>query len=96
MANGHGGYRPGAGRKPKPQHYIQTAAIVEDKLVGALPTLIEKLYHRAVECNDMQAARYLCDRALGRVSTRSIFTEPEEEEVSRSSLVDDIMASYRK
>jgi hypothetical protein len=59
MANGRGGARPGAGRKPKTLLYGPVARQVEAR--------IDKLIDMAKE-GDLAAAKYLCDRILGRVA----------------------------
>lgn len=92
MANGHGGSRPGAGRKPKPHYDAETTTLAEEKIAQALPDIVDKLIRRALTCNDMQAARYLCDRALGRVPARPVPTETKEDETTGDTLVDHILA----
>jgi len=67
MANGHGGARPGAGRKPKALYYADTAALVEERIAKALPEITDRLIH-AAKHGHIGAARYLCDRILGRVA----------------------------
>jgi hypothetical protein len=64
----HGGSRPGAGRKPKALAFADTAALVEQKIAAALPDIIAALIAQAKN-GDLGAARYLCDRILGRVAT---------------------------
>ena len=64
----HGGYREGAGRKPKALRYADTAALVEEKIAAALPEITDALIAQA-KAGDLGAARYLCDRLLGRVAT---------------------------
>ena len=66
--NGHGGAREGAGRKPKALAYADTAALVEEKIAAALPDITDALIEAAKK-GDLGAARYLCDRLLGRVAT---------------------------
>ncbi len=63
----HGGARAGAGRKPKALAYADTAALVEEKIVDALPDVTDALIQSAKN-GDLGAARYLCDRILGRVA----------------------------
>ena len=67
-SNGRGGAREGAGRKPKALFYADTAALVEEKIAAALPDITDALIE-AVKKGDFGAARYLCDRILGRVAT---------------------------
>ena len=85
--NGHGGARPGAGRKPKALAYADTAALVEEKIAAALPEITDALITYATN-GDVGAAKYLCDRILGRVATietapagdtRPPFTEEDAE-----------------
>jgi hypothetical protein len=66
--NGHGGSRPGAGRKPKALAFADTAALVEEKIAAALPDITDTLIEQAKN-GDLGAAKYLCDRLLGRVAT---------------------------
>jgi hypothetical protein len=66
MANGHGGARLGAGRKPKALQYDEQVTAVEEKIVEMLPRLVDKLSEMAME-GDFRAARYLIDRIMGRV-----------------------------
>ena len=70
-ANNHGGARPGAGRKPKALLYGDLAACAEQKVADALPAIMDSLIESA-KGGDLAAARYLCDRILGRVATVSI------------------------
>ncbi len=74
--NGHGGARPGAGRKPKALLHQATAAAVESKIAEALPEIIDGLIVSA-RGGDVAAARYLCDRLLGRVP--ALATVPAED-----------------
>ena len=67
-SNGRGGAREGAGRKPKALAYADTAALVEEKIAAALPDITDALIEAAKK-GDFGAARYLCDRILGRVAT---------------------------
>jgi hypothetical protein len=76
VKNGHGGTRPGAGRKPKVLLHMATAAAVESKIADALPRIIDQLI-TAAEGGDVAAARYLCDRLLGRVP--ALATVPAED-----------------
>ena len=68
--NSHGGARPGAGRKPKALLYADLAACAEQKVADALPTIMDALIESA-KGGDLAAARYLCDRILGRVAVVS-------------------------
>jgi len=71
MADNHGGVRPGAGRKPKALLYGDLAACAEQKVADALPAIMDALIESA-KGGDLAAARYLCDRILGRVATVNI------------------------
>ncbi len=66
----HGGARPGAGRKPKALRYASELAAAENKLMSALPAAIDSLIDSA-RCGDVAAAKYLLDRAFGRVQVQS-------------------------
>jgi len=63
-----GGARPGAGRPPKALRYADTCALVEERIAAALPDITDRLIKAALD-GDFGAARYLCDRILGRVAT---------------------------
>jgi len=62
----HGGARDGAGRKPKALRYAAELATAEEKIIAALPDVIDGLI-RAAKCGDVAASRYLLDRVFGRV-----------------------------
>ena len=83
--------------KPKTLLYGEALATVEQRIVDALPDIVEALIARARE-GDTKAAVYLCDRILGRVAAskaapvedrRAPYTEDdfrldeEDREVSR-------------
>jgi hypothetical protein len=53
--------------KPKALLYRDTLAAVEQRIVDALPDIIDGLISRAKE-GDAKAAVYLCDRILGRTA----------------------------
>jgi hypothetical protein len=65
-ASTHGGARSGAGRKPKALRYASELAQAEEKIMSALPAAIDSLVDSA-RCGDVAAAKYLLDRAFGRV-----------------------------
>jgi hypothetical protein len=65
-ASNHGGTRHGAGRKPKALKYAAELASAEDKIISALPQIINELISAAKD-GDVAAARYLLDRVFGRV-----------------------------
>ena len=71
MTNNHGGARPGAGRKPKALLYADLAACAEQKVAEALPAIVDALIESA-KGGDLGAAKYLCDRILGRVAAVSV------------------------
>ena len=71
MTNNHGGARPGAGRKPKALLYADMAACAEQKVAEALPAIVDALIESA-KGGDLGAAKYLCDRILGRVAAVSV------------------------
>lgn len=64
--NGHGGARAGAGRKPKALKYASELAVAENKIISALPDVIDSLID-AARAGDVSAAKYLLDRSFGRV-----------------------------
>jgi hypothetical protein len=66
----HGGARPGAGRKPKALRYASELAQAEEKIMSALPAAIDSLVASAA-CGDVAAAKYLLDRAFGRVQVQA-------------------------
>jgi hypothetical protein len=66
----HGGARPGAGRKPKALRYASELAAAEEKIMSALPAAIEAL-EAAAKAGDVAAAKYLLDRAFGRVKEQT-------------------------
>jgi hypothetical protein len=86
MANGHGGARPGAGRKRKAEKFEGEVAAAERRIADRLPRLIDNLFKLAdgvaVEREtrdgvevfesppDRDANKYLIDRILGRPTER--------------------------
>lgn len=68
--NGHGGKREGAGRKPKSLRYADELAQAENKIIAALPDVIDGLIV-AAKAGDVAASRYLLDRVFGRVKEQS-------------------------
>ncbi len=69
--NGHGGARDGAGRKPKALKYATELADAENVLMSALPSAVAALV-AAADNGDVSAAKYLLDRAFGRVQTQKV------------------------
>ncbi len=67
---GHGGAREGAGRKPKALRYAGELADAENKIIAALPDVIDGLIS-AAKAGDVAASRYLLDRVFGRVKEQS-------------------------
>jgi hypothetical protein len=65
--NNHGGYRDGAGRKPKAYRFAGLSDCCENKIADALPDILDALIEQA-KGGDLGAARYLCDRILGRTA----------------------------
>jgi hypothetical protein len=63
----HGGARAGAGRPPRALTYSEHADAIEQTIVDALPSIVEKMIQMAMD-GDLKAARYLIDRILGRVA----------------------------
>jgi hypothetical protein len=51
--------------KPRTLRYAEALQTVEQRVVDALPDIIEGLIRRA-KVGDVKAAIYLCDRILGR------------------------------
>jgi hypothetical protein len=47
MANGHGGRRPGAGRKPKAERFASKIAAAEKRIADRLPDLVDRLFELA-------------------------------------------------
>lgn len=70
MANGYGGARPGAGRKPKALVYAGAIEAAEQTIVEAMPAILAKLVELA-KGGDVAAARYLVDRVMGRIAAGS-------------------------
>lgn len=84
--SGHGGARPGAGRKPKDEKFKQPIAKAEKRIADRLPTLIDKMFEladgvlveeisltgRAVyqKPPDYKALSYLIDRIMGKPTER--------------------------
>ncbi len=68
--NNHGGARENAGRKPKALKYASELAAAEEKIMSALPAAIDAL-ETAAKAGDVAAAKYLLDRAFGRVKEQT-------------------------
>jgi len=63
----NGGARAGAGRPPKAATHVEQVSAIEQTIVDALPSIVDKLIQMA-KYGDLKAARYLIDRVLGRVA----------------------------
>lgn len=72
-----GGAREGAGRKPKALKYATDVAKAEERILLAMPAIIDGLIFAATKRGDSAAGRYLMDRIFGRVK-ESISTAPAE------------------
>src|SRR4051812_25553713 len=57
--------------KPKTLLYCDALAAVEQRIVDALPEIIDELINRAKQ-GDVKAAVYLCDRMLGRAAGSAV------------------------
>lgn len=78
MANGYGGKRAGAGRKPRAERFATAIQRSEKRIADRLPDIIDRLFELAdgVEVQDKErvystppdfrAASYLIDRILGK------------------------------
>lgn len=75
-AKERGGVREGAGRKPKALRYAADVAKAEEKILLAMPEIIDSLIACA-KAGDSAAGRYLMDRIFGRVK-ESTSTPPAE------------------
>jgi hypothetical protein len=69
-ASQRGGSRLGSGRKPKALRFAKQVALAEQKIVAAVPELLDLLLS-AARGGDTSAAKYLVDRVLGRVQTQA-------------------------
>lgn len=69
---GKGGFRPGAGRKPKRLHpaTLNPIRLAELKLAENLPALMEVALSLALEDRDKAMVVYCIDRVLGRTVQR--------------------------
>jgi hypothetical protein len=65
MSNGHGGARPGAGRKPRAVRYSEAVASGEAALFGLLPKAVEVL-QRLIAGDDLAAAKLVFAYCLGK------------------------------
>ena len=64
--------------KPRTLKYAETLQAVEQRVVDALPEIIDALIGRAKE-GDLKAAVYLCDRILGRTTGEKVAPADDRE-----------------
>ena len=75
-------FRPGTGSmtspKPRTLKYAETLQAVEERVVEALPEIIDALIGRA-KAGDLKAATYLADHVLGRTAGAKIAPADDRE-----------------
>ena len=64
--------------KPRTLKYAEALQAVEQRVVDALPEIIDALIGRAKD-GDMKAAVYLCDRILGRTTGAKVAPADDRE-----------------
>ena len=64
--------------KPRTLKYAETLQAVEQRIVDALPEIIDALFARA-KAGDLKAATYLADRILGRTAGAKIAPADDRE-----------------
>ena len=64
--------------KPRTLKYAEALQAVEQRIVDALPEIIDALIGRAKE-GDLKAAVYLCDRILGRTTGAKVAPADDRE-----------------
>jgi hypothetical protein len=64
--------------RPKTLRYADTLADAEQRIVAALPGIIDGLIARASD-GDIRAAVYLCDRILGRTTAAKVAPADDRE-----------------
>jgi hypothetical protein len=64
--------------KPRTLKYAEALQAVEQRVVDALPEIIDGLISRAKE-GDLKAAVYLCDRILGRTTGAKVAPADDRE-----------------
>jgi hypothetical protein len=64
--------------KPRTLRYVETLQAVEQRVVDALPEIIDALIARA-KAGDLKAAIYLADRILGRTAGAKIAPAEDRE-----------------
>jgi hypothetical protein len=57
--------------KPRTLKYAETLQAAEQRIVDALPDIVDALINRA-KAGDLKAAAYLCDRVMGRTAGAKI------------------------
>jgi hypothetical protein len=65
--------------KPKTLRYAEALETVEQRIVDALPEIIDGLLGRGVKDGDTKAAVYLCDRILGRTTGAKVAPADDRE-----------------
>jgi hypothetical protein len=64
--------------KPRTLRYAEALQAVEQRVVDALPEIIDTLIGRA-KAGDLKAAAYLCDRIMGRTSGAKVAPADDRE-----------------
>jgi hypothetical protein len=64
--------------KPRTVKYAEALQAVEQRIVDALPEIVDGLIARAKE-GDAKAAQYLCDRILGRTTGAKVAPADDRE-----------------
>jgi hypothetical protein len=64
--------------KPRTLKYADALQAVEQRIVDALPEIIDGLIGRAKD-GDVKAAAYLCDRILGRIAGAKVAPADDRE-----------------
>jgi hypothetical protein len=64
--------------KPRTLKYAETLQAVEERVVDALPEIIDALIDRA-KAGDLKAAIYLADRILGRTAGSKVAPADDQE-----------------
>ena len=77
-AKKRGGFRPGSGRKPKKLAYKTLVRCADDEAAKGLPGVMRKMVYLAQQ-GDVQAARLIVERILGRPAPASV---PASEDAS--------------
>jgi hypothetical protein len=64
--------------KPRTLKYAETLQTVEQRIVDALPAIVDRLIERA-KAGDPKAALYLCDRILGKTAGAKVAPADDRE-----------------